>query len=562
MGSPTVQIRVESGNLSVKSLRFTSTTTSPYPAAIQYEADDTIWVNDCIFENYEQAITSWGKYLDVNNCQFLDCAKSESAAAIYVGIASGNGIISNCSFVNHRIETYGQHQSIYMFFYTFGDGNFSISNNIFSGYQEAINVTLSPGLVIIENNIFNNNVLVAQPSPAISAPYLFLGTPDVVVRNNLFEGNYTDETVGEDIVCLDLRAYSNAEVYNNVFVGVQPGIRVWQHAYFGIPYAATVDNNDFWLHSDCPSIILREGAIGFPSTYDSLACEDYQKITDSSFTLVSSNICRNPMLVDSIDYFLQAGSPCIDAGRSGILDIDGSRSDIGPFGGTAGSFYSYQDFPPASPVAFNGAAKSDSATLVWERNSESDLWYYALFESTSGVVTLDSNHVIGYLVQVDDFLLRQTPDDNRTLLWVDTTFSPVIGARYTIVAVDSNGLVSEPASEVVFVGTEVSDDEDLVLPQTIELEQNYPNPFNATTAIVYSLPNIGAQPAAVKLVIFNSLGQQVRVLVDQAQAPGKQVAYWDGNDDGGDAVASGVYFYSLKVSGVELVKKRKMVVVK
>ncbi len=133
---------------------------------------------------------------------------------------------------------------------------------------------------------------------------------------------------------------------------------------------------------------------------------------------------------------------------------------------------------------------------------------------------------------------------------------------YSLIVTDYGDNVSPVSPELAFIVTDVEDQIDTPLPQQFELMQNYPNPFNATTAIVYSLPNIGAQPAAVKLVIFNSIGQQVRVLVDQAQSPGRQVAYWDGNDDGGNAVASGVYFYSLKVSGVELVKSRKMVVVK
>jgi len=55
--------------------------------------------------------------------------------------------------------------------------------------------------------------------------------------------------------------------------------------------------------------------------------------------------------------------------------------------------------------------------------------------------------------------------------------------------------------------------------QTFELEQNYPNPFNATTAIVYNLPNIGAQPAPVRLTIYNILGQEVKTLVDEPQPP-------------------------------------------
>ncbi|MGB5138296.1 MAG: FlgD immunoglobulin-like domain containing protein [Candidatus Zixiibacteriota bacterium] len=511
-----------------------------------------------MFDNYEEAIGSWGQFLEIHNCQFRECANSSSAVIIYIGLGSGNGTISNCSFINNR-ESYGQQTSIYMFFYTFGKGNFDVSNNLFLGYQEGVNVTLSPGIITIENNIFLNNLI---PSPNVSARYLYLGTPLISVRNNLFEGNCQAEVVGGDLVCLDVRAYTDAEIYNNIFLGVEPGIQIWQHAYFGTPYSITVDHNAFWLDSPYPSIILREGAIGFPSNYDSLFCQSYQKLTDTSSILIDSGLCRDPMFVDTINYLLQAGSPLIDAGRPSILDLDGTRSDIGPFGGPEGQFYSYQDFPPQAPQGFAGTAQSSSATLQWLKNSESDLWYYALFKSTTGVIVLDSSRVLAYFIQGGDSLLSNAPNDSSFLSFSDSTFVPAVGARYTIVAVDSNGLISSPSAEVYFVGTDINDDEVTPLPENFELEQNFPNPFNANTAIVYSLPNIGAQPAEVRLIIYNSLGQEVRTLVNQPQLPGRQVAYWDGFDNSGNAVASGVYFYKLQISGADFIKSKKMILMK
>lgn len=98
--------------------------------------------------------------------------------------------------------------------------------------------------------------------------------------------------------------------------------------------------------------------------------------------------------------------------------------------------------------------------------------------------------------------------------------------------------------------------------KTSTISRTIPNPFNATTAIIYSLPNIGAQPEPVTLAIYNTLGQEVRTLVRQNQYPGRQVAYWDGRDNSGADVASGIYFYKLQVSGLELVTSRKMVLLR
>jgi hypothetical protein len=94
------------------------------------------------------------------------------------------------------------------------------------------------------------------------------------------------------------------------------------------------------------------------------------------------------------------------------------------------------------------------------------------------------------------------------------------------------------------------------------LEPNYPNPFNATTALVYNLPNIGAQPAPVRLTVYNILGEKVKSLVDDKQQPGRHIAYWDGTDQYSQPVASGIYLYRLEVSGIEFVKSGKMILMK
>lgn len=80
------------------------------------------------------------------------------------------------------------------------------------------------------------------------------------------------------------------------------------------------------------------------------------------------------------------------------------------------------------------------------------------------------------------------------------------------------------------------------VPVSFALEQNYPNPFNPSTVIAYDL-NKGS---AVKLTIYNVLGQTVRVLVDERQSAGSYSAQWDGKDQMGRAMSSGVYYYELK----------------
>ena len=83
-------------------------------------------------------------------------------------------------------------------------------------------------------------------------------------------------------------------------------------------------------------------------------------------------------------------------------------------------------------------------------------------------------------------------------------------------------------------------------PTAFALTQNYPNPFNATTTIEFQL----AAPAAVKLAIYDAIGQKVRTLVARHLAAGYYRTQWSGRNDDGHAVASGTYFYRLRRRGL------------
>jgi len=83
------------------------------------------------------------------------------------------------------------------------------------------------------------------------------------------------------------------------------------------------------------------------------------------------------------------------------------------------------------------------------------------------------------------------------------------------------------------------------LPADYFISQNTPNPFNATTAIQYGIP----EDAEVHVEITNILGQKVATLVDEHQTAGYKRLIWNGRDDMGRELSSGVYFYSIKANG-------------
>ena len=82
---------------------------------------------------------------------------------------------------------------------------------------------------------------------------------------------------------------------------------------------------------------------------------------------------------------------------------------------------------------------------------------------------------------------------------------------------------------------------DNLLPKQYVLHQNYPNPFNPVTTIRYELP----RPAKTVLLVYNIVGQQVVRLVDELLSPGYHQTIWDGRDQAGRQVASGIYIVRL-----------------
>ncbi|MCP4571613.1 MAG: T9SS type A sorting domain-containing protein [bacterium] len=94
------------------------------------------------------------------------------------------------------------------------------------------------------------------------------------------------------------------------------------------------------------------------------------------------------------------------------------------------------------------------------------------------------------------------------------------------------------------------------VPAPTALGPNYPNPFNPATTIAFRL----AQPGQVDLRVFNAAGRLVRTLVSGQMTDGDHLVSWQGRDDGGRQVASGVYFYRLQANGYD--ESRRMVLMK
>ncbi|MCK4640443.1 MAG: T9SS type A sorting domain-containing protein, partial [Candidatus Marinimicrobia bacterium] len=91
-----------------------------------------------------------------------------------------------------------------------------------------------------------------------------------------------------------------------------------------------------------------------------------------------------------------------------------------------------------------------------------------------------------------------------------------------------------------------------IIPDSYNLSQNFPNPFNPTTNIQYQIPG----RSHVNLVIYNILGEQIRILVNEEKGVGYHTVPWDGKNNQGKMAPSGIYFYQIKAGNY--IKTQKM----
>ena len=139
--------------------------------------------------------------------------------------------------------------------------------------------------------------------------------------------------------------------------------------------------------------------------------------TVKGYKIKETDVFADPMFVNDkrpsslnfdFDFHLQKYSPAIDAGDPTVLDVDGTRSDIGPYGGPYGEEYTYQDLAPRKPYGILSAINEREVTIKWIRNSEADTSHYVIYRDTVSTFPIDSNHI--YRIQKDT-LFRDTIAD-------------------------------------------------------------------------------------------------------------------------------------------------------
>ena len=129
-----------------------------------------------------------------------------------------------------------------------------------------------------------------------------------------------------------------------------------------------------------------------------------------------------------------------------------------------------------------------------------------------------------------------------------------ISANFGSITPAWNGLEDIFVAKLSPGGVDIADD--VQIPPSAFQMRNYPNPFNPETTISYTLPTAGL----VSLEIYNSRGQLVRSLLQEEQSAGEHTLIWNGKDDSGHSVASGLYLCRIACNGIH--EMRKMLLMK
>lgn len=237
------------------------------------------------------------------------------------------------------------------------------------------------------------------------------------------------------------------------------------------------------------------------------------------------------------------------------LLIENDAQSIRGKNSSATEFIVSLDIPAGT---FNGqtafvALSLSAANILSATNSTSLVMVSSIIEITSGidVFTLDCQLSIPFK--------RINEAQDISIYYFDGEQSVWSAVQTQIDFLDSvaSANINQPGKYALFLKRELTNIEEEGISdvlQTFELSQNYPNPFNPTTTIKYKLTS----RSLVRLDVYNVLGQKVRGLIEREIESGTHTIIWDGADDHGNLVPSGVYYYRIMSDDSYLVKKMVM----
>jgi len=552
---------------------------------------DTIYVANGVYE--EQVVMIPGLALigaGMDSCMIdiRDLVSTVNYTAVYVaenGLFTGfNILVYYNSSMGYGIRNVGSGSCMITMnkITTGGIGTYIGSNpiiykNIYENVSEGIWLYNSDALVR-NNSIYtdpnSSAVIVAgiridaftnEYTPTIDSNYIEidhpaaygilknLGSSPTIMNNFIKSGNSDFYSIGLGIGGIS-KIFNNLIITEEGYDGIYKSgsiVQVSQNYVTGpfINYGILVGPNDTLENNVVTEATNGIGALDSQGLIAKYNNSWNNGINYGSFTPDTTNLSVDPMIVNEdttqgeLDFHLQKYSPLIDAGDPNILDRDGSRSDIGLYGGPYGWTYTYQDLAPRPPHNVTATIEEGLVKLTWNKNTEADFNHYRIYRDTLSIVIYDSSKIRGETV--DTFYYDNLPPVNHEIRFY-----------YVITAFDNQGNQSYPSEEISVLVTGMTEHPPIGY-DGYRLLANYPNPFNPSTVIPYRLKEAGY----VKLYVYDIKGELVRVLVNQWQEKGYyEVLFYPNTSERSRAnsfeipmgkrysnIATGVYIYMIQV---------------
>lgn len=439
-----------------------------------------IFSTACIFTNLTNAV--------INNCIVEN-------ALIGIGAVFSSTKVEQCIIrnVEEGFSTGGSDTS-----HSF------ISNSIIitTGNQYARGIRIEGG----GNTAMNNTILLNQNGGSKGIGVFFTATKNIIKGNLVYGYRYGIDAVATD-TCI---------VYNNI--SLNNFVRGF----------AIISNTDMRNNISAYNETGTVGPTPLVSDYNLY----WQNKTHTTEGIAEHDIIADPMFVNdtipvyngTYDYHLQMYSPAIDAGDPTILDVDGSRSDIGMYGGPGGESYTYQNLAPKPPQNFQATYNNGIVEIRWDKYSEADFSHYNIYRST--VDGFEPGYSNIYSSSDTSYFQDSNTTGNEKLY-------------YRITALDSADNESVPGEQISVTITGVDEGETEIVKE-FRLYQNFPNPFNPVTTIPFKIKERGY----VKVMVYDIKGEILTTLVNET----KEAGYYE-VDFKGDDFASGIYLYRIEVIG-------------